>query len=311
MVFLLPRKVGYDTLCKNKSMIGVQIIVNGIIAGSIYALIASGFSLIYSSNRFVHFAHGSMAAVGAYLTYAFFHLWGVPFLLAALLAIICTTLIGLLLYSITYRLLQKKKSATFVLLMAGIGLMIFLDNLLLLLFGAKVKSIDVIETAKGISVLGAIITPLQVAIVVLSLVILGLLGVFMRYTKQGKILRAVADNDDLARISGINTTKVQYLGFGIGSAMAGIAGILIGIEQNLEPAMGMQLIIKGFTGAVIGGVTSIPGSVLGSYLLGLVENIGIWFLPSGYKDAIAFTLLLLFLILRPQGILGIRKEIRQ
>ena len=124
-------------------------------------------------------------------------------------------------------------------------------------------------------------------------------------------MRAVADNLELAKINGINTKKVQYIGFGIGSALAGLAGVLIALEQNVNPTMGTGLMLKGFTGAIIGGITSLPGAVLGSYLLGIIENFGIWYLPSGYKDAIAFVLLLLFLLVRPQGILGIKKGVRQ
>jgi len=121
----------------------------------------------------------------------------------------------------------------------------------------------------------------------------------------------VADNPNLSNIIGINAKRICYLSFIIGTALAGIAGILVALEQNIEPIMGTGLMIKGFTGAIIGGVTSVPGSVLGSYLLGLVENFGIWFLPSGYKDAIAFVLLFIFLLFKPTGILGLRGKYKE
>lgn len=292
-------------------MIFNQLLMNGIIAGSIYALIAAGFSLIYATNRFVHFAHGSVVAAGAYIMYTLFSLWGLPFWLAAPLAIILTAFLGALLYRIVYRPLQKRGSSNAILLIASLGLFILLENALLLIFGADVKTINFIKVSKGVELFGAIITPLQIAIVITAVTFLIALGLFIKYTKWGKIIRAVADNADLADTTGINTARVQIVGFGIGSALAGIAGILIGMEQNLEPAMGTNLIIKGFAGAIIGGVTSLPGSVLGSYLLGLVENFGIWYLPSGYKDAIAFFLLLLFLIIRPNGILGVNRGVRE
>jgi len=117
-------------------------------------------------------------------------------------------------------------------------------------------------------------------------------------------MRAVADNKEVAQTVGINPEKIYTYTFMIGSFLAGVAGILIGIEQNLFSQMGVSLTIKGFTGAVIGGLVSVPGSILGSLILGLVENIGIWWLPSGYKDAIAFGLLFIFLLFRPQGLLG-------
>jgi len=292
-------------------MIFNQLFVNGIIAGSIYALVASGFSLIYSTNRFVHFAHGAVAAIGAYFLFTFFSLWGLNFYLAGFLTVIATACVGALVFAAVYHPLMRRKSSAAILLIAGLGLSILLDNILLLIFGADVKTIGFFTVNKGVEIFGAIITPLQIVIVVTSFVLLIVLWLFVYKTKFGRIIRAVADNPELARITGINTRLVQYVGFMIGSAMAGVAGILIGMEQNLEPTMGVNLIVKGFTGAVIGGVTSLPGSVLGSYLLGLVENFGIWYLPSGYKDAIAFTLLLLFLLVKPTGILGINKGVRE
>lgn len=292
-------------------MIFNQLLINGIIAGSIYALVASGFSLIYSTNRFVHFAHGPVAAAGAYFVYTFFEMWGMPFYISAILAIVSTMLLGVLVYSAVYRPLERRKSSKAILLVAGLALLYLLENLILLVYGSDVKVLTYIEVRKGWELFGAIITPLQVVIFCMSLLLLALLFAFVRYTKHGKIMRAVADNPELARTTGINIKKVQYSGFAIGSALAGVAGILIGLEQNLDPSMGTMLIVKGFTGAVIGGVSSLPGSVLGSYLLGFAENFGTWYLPSGYKDAIAFMLLLLFLLFRPHGILGINKGVRK
>ncbi|PSO44731.1 MAG: branched-chain amino acid ABC transporter permease [Parcubacteria group bacterium QH_9_35_7] len=288
-------------------MVFSQLLVNGLIAGSIYALIASGFSLIYTTNRFLHFAHGTMAAGGAYLTWLFFQQLGLNFAVSSLLAIVATALLGVIVFLVVYKPLKDRGSSSAVLLMAGLALLILLENLILLIFGADVKSINFLKVGEGWTVLGANITTLQLTIIGTSVVLLVLLWLFINHTRLGKIMRAVADNPELAKISGINTERIQIYGFAIGSALAGVAGLLIGMEQNLEPTMGTSLIIKGFTGSVIGGVTSLPGSVLGSYLVGLVENFGVWWLPSGYKDAIAFTLLLVFLLIKPSGILGIKK----
>jgi branched-subunit amino acid ABC-type transport system permease component len=152
---------------------------------------------------------------------------------------------------------------------------------------------------------------LQVVIVAVSLVLLVLLYFFMKRTKIGKAMRAVADNKDVAEVVGISAEKIYAWSFIVGSAIAGIAAILVGLEQNLEPMMGTNLMIKGFTGAIIGGIGSVPGAVLGSFLLGFAENFGIWFLPSGYKDAIAFVILFIFLLFRPQGILGIKRFLQK
>jgi len=289
----------------------LQLLVNGIIAGSIYALVASGFSLIYSTNRFIHFAHGTMVTVSAYFLYQLFSVWGLNFYLTAILTVLFAGFLGWLSYLGFYKQMKKKKASNAVLLIAGVGLLILMENLMLMIFGADVKSLNFIKITKGWEIGGAIITSLQIVIVLSALALLILLFLLVRFTKLGKTMRAVADNPSLANVIGINSDKICQYSFAIGSAIAGFAAILIALEQNIEPIMGLNLIIKGFTGAIIGGVTSLPGSVLGSYLLGLVENFGIWYLPSGYKDAIAFVLLFLFLLIKPTGILGIRKGIKE
>lgn len=289
----------------------IQLLINGLIAGAIYALVASGFSLIYSTCKFIHFAHGATIAFSAYFLYFLFSGLGLSFGLSVIFAIIFASLLGWLMNKIVYKKLRKMKTSNVILLMASFALLIFFESLILMLFGADVKTIGLIKIAKGLEFLGAIITPLQVVIVAVSLVLLVLLYFFMKRTKIGKAMRAVADNKDVAEVVGISSEKIYSWSFIVGSAIAGIAAILVGLEQNLEPMMGTNLMIKGFTGAIIGGIGSVPGAVLGSFLLGLAENFGIWFLPSGYKDAIAFVILFIFLIFRHQGILGIKKELQK
>lgn len=287
-----------------------QLTVNGLIAGSIYALVASGFSLIYGTNKFMHFAHGVSVAVAGYILYSLFSLAGFSFYLAVLLTLILSGFFGLFMYRTVYLPMQNRNASNVVLLIASIGLLILFENLIQAIFGADVKVIGLLEVARGISLFGAIITPLQIWIIIISIILFFALYFFMKKTKLGRDMRAVADNKELSAIVGINYRRVADYSFIIGSVLAGIAGILIGLEQNLNPTMGTMLIIKGFTGAVIGGITSVPASILGSYLLGLAENYGIWFLPSGFKDAIAFGLLLIFLLFRPNGLFGLNKGVR-
>ena len=157
-------------------MIAVQLFVNGLIAGSIYALVASGFSLIYATNRFVHFAHGTTVTVGAYMLFTFFSLLGLNFFIAAFCTVVSTGLLGLLMFLLIYRPLKQRKSSNAILLVASIGLMIFLENLMLLLFGADVKTLAYIPVRKGIELWGAIITPLQIVIIATALLLLCLYG---------------------------------------------------------------------------------------------------------------------------------------
>ena len=289
------------------NMLLLQLFINGLVAGSLYALVASGFSLIYSTNHFLHFAHGVVVTVGAYALYSFFSLFGLPFFISVLLAIVSSGLLGWLMYAGLYRPLKKRGSSGTVLLVASIGLLILIENIVLLLFGGDVQVIKYGETASVDVVGGVMITKLQIVIIVVSLVMLVALFLFTRWSKLGRTLRAVADNRELSEISGIDIGRIESLSFVIGSAIAGLAAVLIALEQNIEPMMGAPLFTRGFTGAIIGGATSLPGAVLGSYLLGLIENYGIWWLPSGYKDAIVFVLLFVFLLFRPTGIFGINK----
>jgi branched-chain amino acid transport system permease protein len=289
----------------------LQLTINGLIAGSIYALIAAGFSLIYKTNKFMHFAHGVVVAFAAYVLYSLFSVYGINFYFSVLLTLVLSGLLGFVIYHGVYVNLQKKNSSNVILLVASIGILILIENLIQLHYGADVKTIGYIEVAKGLSFFGAIITPLQIWIVATSLVLLVGLYFFMKKTKLGRDIRAVADNRELAEILGISYKKVASYSFILGSTIAGVAGILIGLEQNLVPTMGMMLGIKGFTGAIIGGISSVPASILGSYILGFAENYGIWYLPSGYKDAIAFILLFLFLLFRPKGLFGFQKEGRE
>lgn len=157
---------------------------------------------------------------------------------------------------------------------------------------------------------GAVITDIQILIIAVSGLLSVILFLLINKTKMGKAIRAVADDPIGASVSGIYTERVILYAFGIGSAIAGMAGVLISLETNIEPTMGLNAILKGIIASIIGGIGSIPGAVLGGFFLGIVENLGIWKIQAGWKDTIAFAVLIIFLLLRPEGILG-RKDNRE
>lgn len=280
--------------------------MNGIIAGAIYALVASGFSLIYSVTKIMHFAHGATLALGAYVFYSLHTALGLPLVIAIIITLGFVSLFGEGMNRIIYKPLRRTKSSNSILLIASISLMNLITALILAFWGADVKSIFI--TNPVFDVLGARITLLQIIIIMVSLILLVLLWFLTTRTRLGISMRAVADNKEVAQSVGINPEYTYTITFLISSALAGMAGILIGLEQNLYPYMGLSLIIKAFTAAVIGSLTSVPGAILGSFMLGLIENIGIWWLPSGYKDAIAFVLLFVFLLFKPSGLLASKKR---
>ena len=289
----------------------LQILFNSLIIGGVYALVASGFSLIYATNRFMHFAHGVSVIVAGYALFTFFSVLGVPFVIACVLTLFMSGVVGFLMYVLVYQPLRRRNSSTVIMFVASIGLLILFENLTHAVFGPQVRNVGLFEVKGGLRIGGAVITVLQIVIIVASAAVFAFLYFFMQKTRIGRNLRAVADNMELAAVSGLNVSRLMAVAFVLSSVLAGIAGILIGLEQNLSPAMGKYLIIKGFSGAVIGGLLSVPGAIVGSYVVGLAENFGTWFLPSAYKDAITFALLFLFLLFRPWGIFGVDRGVKK
>jgi len=287
-------------------MVFEQLVVNGIIAGSEYALLAIGLTLIFGILRLIHFAHGEVAMVGAYTAFAVSSILGLPLFIGFIAAIAVGTVLGLVVNRFAFRPLRRQH--LLMPLIAAIAVSIILQNVIALFFGNEIKTYALGPVEKGMEIAGFIITKTQVLIIIVALALMILTWLFLKKTKVGRQVEAVADNRDLAESVGIDSEKVINYAFGFGSALAAAGGVLIAMETNLEPMMGLMPNIKAFAAMIVGGVGSVPGAILGSYFIGLAENIGIWFLPSGYKDAIAFFILVVFLLVRPRGILGKKKE---
>jgi len=280
-----------------------QLIVNGLIAGAIYALIASSFSLIFNIIKFMDLSPGAIFVTAAFSAYAFNIILGLPFPIAVILALIVSITVSLLINKLVYQPLINKKSNSFTLLLASFGVFLIVTGFILLIFGAEVKTFG-LPITKGYEVLGFIITKTQIILIITSFIIFIALHLFMKKTKLGKAMRAMSDNKQVASIVGIDVKKITNITFILAAFLASIAGILVALEQNLEHNMGFLVILKGLTASVIGGIGNVPAALIGGLIIGLVENIGIWYLPSGYKDAIAFVILIIFLIFRPKGLFG-------
>jgi len=195
-----------------------------------------------------------------------------------------------------------------VFLMASFGVFIFLQNLIQLIFGGQILALQTGPVKEGNQVLGAVITDDQIGILIAASVVMVVLWVFFKNIKLGKAMRAVSDDPIGARVVGINPEIVICSSFAIGSALAGLAGALVSLETNLEPSMGFEAILKGIIASIVGGIGSMPGAMLGGMFLGLVENLGIAVIPAEWKDSLSFGVLILFLLVRPGGIAGIRIE---
>lgn len=285
-----------------------QLILNGIIAGSIYALIALSFTIIYRTVKFFHFAHGVVYTAGAYCAYALITLLGFHIVPAFLISMAFTCALGMAVDKSTYLPLRKKKSPPLVLLIASFGIFIFIQNLIALIFGNQILTIRTGPIKEGYAIFGAVITQNQIIILIVSVVLMFLLWYFIIRTKLGKAMRAVSDDSTATSVVGINPNKTILSAFAFGSALAGAAGILISLETNIEPTMGFMAILKGIIASILGGIGNIPGAMLGGFFLGIVENLGIWHIPAGWKDSIAFLVLIIFLLFRPGGIFNVKSE---
>lgn len=281
-----------------------QLIVNSIIAGAIYTMVALGFNLIYGTAKFFDLGYGALAAIGGYTVFYFYKGLGLNLYIAIILGIFIAGAIGLLIYRLVYAPLRTRKSSGMVLLIASLGVMTALQSIVAILFTSQFQTLSRSAGSEAVfNILGGVITQTQLIILVLGIIIMVAIGLMFRYTLFGKAIKAVGDDEEVSKIVGINTTKVIGWVFFIGSAIAGLAGILVGFDTGIEPTMGLSLLLKGVIASIIGGIGNVYGGVLGAFLLGFIENFGIWQISGEWKDAIAFGVLIIFLLFRPQGIL--------
>ncbi|MCH7903481.1 MAG: branched-chain amino acid ABC transporter permease [Armatimonadetes bacterium] len=282
----------------------VQILGNGLSAGSAFALLALGFALIFQTTRFFHFAHGAVVTAGAYLTFLFAVILGWPLWVAAVLAIILAGVLGVLMELGVFRPMRKKGATPFVLLLASLGLFVVIQNVISMIFGDGVKTLRSGVVQEGIPILGARITPIQIWTIAIAVILFVAVSLFLSRTRMGKAMRAVANDPELAYVSGIGSDRIILCTFFIGSCLAAVAAILIALDVDMTPTMGMNALLMGVVAVIIGGVGSVPGAALGGLLLGLARSFGVWQINSAWQDAIAFGILLLFLLFRPQGFFG-------
>ena len=284
----------------------LQLLINGFIAGSIYSLIALGFSLIYTTNKFMNFAYGSVVVLCAFLGYLFSVILQINFIISIFLAVVYSGLLGFLLAKLLFFSLREKKASNTSMLIVSIAILIIIESLLLMIFGAGVKSFPILnflfDVQNSIVIFGAILTWIEIIIILFSLSLLVIVYLVLMKTGIGIKMRAISDNPILCESIGISVKSLMLLAFIVAFALGGIAGILVGLEYTIEPSMGTGLMIKGFSGAVIGGVTSGVGSIVGAFIVGIAENLGAGIFPTQFKDAIAYTLLFIFLIFKPEGL---------
>ncbi len=283
----------------------MQILINIILSGAIYLLVALSFMLIYYSAKFLNISHAIILTISAYISFTFQQL-GISLFLVIPLAIIISILIGMSLEIIVFRSLRKNNNHAFVLLIASLGLYIILQNIISLIWGDETKSIRTGVVKAGNEIMGAYITDIQIIIIASCILLFISVIVLLNSTSFGRQIRAVSSNEELANIFGINSNKVILWAFGIGSGLAAIVGILVAFDTDITPTMGFNLLIYGIVVMIIGGIGSTWGLVAGAFLLATAQHLGAYYIDSKWMDAIAYFILILFLIWKPLGFSGKR-----
>ena len=280
-------------------------LINGLSLGSVYAIIALGYTMVYGIAKMLNFAHGDVIMVGAYIAFCSLQYWGLPPAVAVLVAVVVCTVLGIVIERLAYK--PRRQASSLAVLITAIGMSYLLQNSALLIWGSSPKSFPAMINLPMISLMGGELQISGTSILTISvcIVIMVLLTLFTSKTKLGKAMRVVSEDKGAAELMGINVNTTISLTFAIGSALAAIAGVLLcSAYPTLMPTTGSMPGIKAFTAAVFGGIGSIPGAMSGGILLGVIEILGKAYVSMELGDAFVFAVLIIVLLVKPTGLLG-------
>lgn len=282
----------------------MQILINILISAAIYTLAGLSFALIFNTARFFHFAHSVVFTIGAYSTYLLMVKLNYPFVVAMVGSFVVVFIIACLFDLTVYRPLRGRHSSNSVLLLASLGLLIALQNFISLIFGDETKSLRIGKAWSGLEIWEARITSIQLIIIIVSFALSTILWIIINKTKAGKIVQAVSMDPELSVIFGIRPDRVIRWVFVLGSLMAALTGILMAFDSDMTPSMGFNVMLMGVIAVIVGGKMNFIGTCAASLLIGIVQHIVAWRLSTQWQYAIVFAILILFLIIRPQGLFG-------
>jgi branched-chain amino acid transport system permease protein len=285
----------------------LQQLINGISIGSVYALMAVGYSLVYSIMNFSNFAHGGVIMIGAYLGFFALAIWQLPFPIAFFIAAVGSGILAIVLERIAYNPLRKRNAPFLYFIISAMGASIFLENIVIATIGPNFKTYPQVFQKTPYEIGALAIGRLDVVMFIISAVSLLILLLIIEKTKVGMAIKATAYNLKASSLMGVNTDHIIFIVFGLGGALAGIAGILFGMKYTVYPQIGV-ITIKAFIAAVFGGLGSLSGAVIGAISLGIIETMTAGYISSQLRDLIAFALLIFILVVRPMGIMGKMNE---
>ena len=283
----------------------LQYLINGISIGSVYAIIALGYTMVYGIAKMLNFAHGDVIMVGAYISFCVTQYLGLPAVVSVIAAMAVCTILGIVIEGLAYKPLRGTSSLA--VLITAIGVSYFLQNGAQLIWGSAPKNYTSVVTFAPISLFDGqlVITGEVMLTILVSVLVMVGLTLFTGKTRTGKAMRAVSEDRDAAQLMGINVNQTISMTFAIGSALAAIAGILLcSTIPTLQPTTGSMPGIRAFTAAVLGGIGSIPGAMLGGILLGIIETMTKAYLSTQFSDAIVFLVLIIVLLVKPAGLMG-------
>ena len=285
-------------------------ILNGLGIGSIYALIALGYSMVYGIVQLINFAHGDIIMVGAYIVYVILAMLGMPLWAAVIGSLIFCAFAGVFIERVAYRRLLVHGAPRISLLITAIGVSIFLQNLFQAIFGSQAQSMPKLFDLNPVMLGSLELSSSTTLNILTSIVMMVGLQTLVNKTKIGKAMRATSEDADAAKLMGINTNHTIAFTFAIGSALAAVGAVLYcNTYPQIKPTMGALLGLKAFVAAVLGGIGNIPGAMLGGYILGVAESLTSAYISSNLTDAVVFAILIIVLLVKPAGLLG--KNIRE
>ena len=282
----------------------MQLVFNIILSFSPILLVAMSFALLYYPTKFFHIAHAAIITSSAYFVLFFLNKFSIPFPISVVFAIATAVLLGILCEVLIYRQMRKRNVPALAYLIASIGLYVVLQNCISLYFRDDTKIINTGEIKVGNQIFGAYITTIQLVTIGVSFVLFVSVNFFLQFSSTGKSIRAVSSNSELSNIYGINSNKIILISFGIGSALAAIAGILSAMDTNMTPTFGFNLLLYGVVAMIIGGVGSTRGLMAGSLLVATAQHLAAYYIDTKWMDAVTYIILILFLIWKPLGFSG-------
>lgn len=280
-----------------------QILINGIVLSANYALIALGITLIFSIMNLLNFAHGQMFMIGGFMVYYVYGVWGMPYVLGLLTAAVVAGLIGVLFEVVFFRRVVRVATREENSMLLAVGTALLLENLALFAFGEKQRGVP--PVVSGVYRIGDAFLPanrLMVVLIALALIVALLL--FVQYTRPGRAMRALAQDRQVTYLMGVDVDRISAMGFGIGAALAGLAGALLITVSGVNAGIGTAISTKAFIMIMLGGAGVVAGSIMGAIALGFAEAVGYALIPGSITYLLIFVALILFLIIRPQGIMG-------